>query len=316
MSQDRCKIIYDVFFILKLSKIASLLSRLQVFLLILFTFTLTSCYRLDDFLFNPDDSIEAYLFDDYENPEIEIPDSYNIPEDLIHLFKLNDEGNDIYAVYVGDLENIATDTVILYCHGNAKHMDHYWTRTKLLANVGHKNRYGVLTLDYSGYGLSEGKPSEEGLYRQVDLAMQWLKDRGMEGSRLVIYGYSMGSAPSTKLSAEPRSLRPEKLILEAPFASAEVMVQDASVLAMPGSFFVNLQINNAELIKKVEQDFLWLHGTVDLFLNMNTHGEVVYKNHSGNYKKALRVNNGTHNDLPIKLNLESYLDELEKFIVH
>lgn len=286
----------------------------NLFLFALLMMTIASCYRLDDFLYNPDDSIEAYLFDDYEFPEIEIHEDYNIPDSLIKLFKLNDEGNDIYAVYVGSTESISQDTVILYCHGNAKHMDHYWTRTKLLANVGGKNNYGVLTLDYAGYGLSEGKPTEEGLYRQVDLAMQWLKENGLEDNRLIIYGYSMGSAPATKLTAEPRSMRPEKLILEAPFASAEVMVQDASVLAMPGSFFVNLEINNADLIKEVEQDFLWMHGTMDVFLNIKTHGEVVYKNYGGAQGVAHRVDGAIHNDVPVVMQLSNYLEELESFI--
>ena len=37
-------------------------------------------------------------------------------------------------------------------------MDFYWQRAKLLANVGGKNRFGVMYLDYRGYGLSEGVP--------------------------------------------------------------------------------------------------------------------------------------------------------------
>ena len=69
----------------------------------------------------------------------------------------------IHAVYLGNIADIATDTIILYCHGNRDHLDFYWPRIKLLANVGGKNRYGVLAMDYRGFGLSEGPATEEGM---------------------------------------------------------------------------------------------------------------------------------------------------------
>ena len=47
-------------------------------------------------------------------------------------------------------------------------MDSYWQRTKLLANVGGTNNYGVMTFDYQGYGLSSGTPSEAGMYDDAD----------------------------------------------------------------------------------------------------------------------------------------------------
>jgi hypothetical protein len=41
-------------------------------------------------------------------------------------------------------------------------------------------------------------------------------------------------------------------LLEAPFASSKVMVQDATGLSLPASFVTDLKIDNAEEIKKVE----------------------------------------------------------------
>ncbi|MBK6837952.1 MAG: hypothetical protein IPG90_06515 [Bacteroidetes bacterium] len=92
----------------------------------------------------------------------------------------------------------------------------------------------------------------------------------------------MGSAPATKLSAEPRSMTPSKLMLEAPFANAETMVQDGSGLALPGSTVTDLQINNAEEIKHITTIFL-IHGEADDFVNINTHGAIVYANYNGTY---------------------------------
>lgn len=280
------------------------------------------CLRLDDNLFNPNTTkITEYKLDNYTGETDFVLDaSYIIPDSLIHLFELASQASDessatrIQAIYIGDIDSIAADTVIMYCHGNAEHMDFYWPRAKLLAHTQSKNRFGVLMIDYRGYGLSEGKPTEDGLYADVDAALKWLKSKGLSDSRLVMYGFSMGSAPATKLSAGLYSMKPSKLLLEAPFASAEVMVQDASGLAMPGVFFTNLKINNAEQIKNVLQPFFWIHGEDDDFLNINTHGSVVYNNYNGTYKEAHRITGAEHSTIPQTVGFQNYLKKIGKFI--
>lgn len=284
------------------------------FLAIIVTVTLPSCLRLDDNLFNPS-RISSYKLDRYEGEkDFELDESYKIPDSLIYLFTLKSGSNDIYALYIGSLANISQDTVIMYCHGNRDHMDFYWQRAKLLANTGGKNRFGVMMIDYRGYGLSQGKATEEGLYEDVDAAMQWLRKKGLTEDRLVMYGFSLGTAPATELTANLTSLKPSKLILEAPFASAEVMVQDASALALPSSFFTNLKIDNAEEIKKVQQPFLWLHGTKDNFLSIKTHGEIVFKNYTGIKGIAMRVDGANHNNVPVVLGFEKYKKAIFDFI--
>lgn len=274
-----------------------------------------SCLRLDDNLYNSNNSITSYKLDNYDGEvDFVLNPSYDIAVDKIKLFTLDSDGNKIYAIYIGDTAKIATDTVIMYCHGNKDHMDFYWQRAKLLANIGSKNRFGVLMIDYRGFGLSQGSATEDGLYADVDAALVWLKSKGLTNERLIIYGFSLGSAPATELTSNPRSLKPSKLILEAPFASAEVMVQDAALLDMPASFFVNLKIDNAEEIKKIQQPFLWIHGTDDDFLSIKTHGEVVYKNYPGTRGIAYRIPRANHGDVPNTWNFENYLNALEDFI--
>lgn len=281
-----------------------------------------SCARVDDNLFNPNENkINAYKLDDYTGEvDFRLDDSYDIPDSLVTLFTLSSQaGGDasptkIWAVYIGSVSRIATDTVIMYCHGNKDHMDFYWPRAQLLANAGGKNRFGVLMVDYRGYGLSEGEPSENGLYADVDAALQWLRTNGLSNDRLIMYGFSMGTAPATKLTAEPRSMTPAKLMLEAPFASAEAMVQDATGLALPGKFVTDLQVNNAEEIKKVQQPLFWIHGVDDDFLAMETQGEVVYKNYSGVYKEAHRIPGANHSTVPNTMGFENYLEAVVGFI--
>ena len=292
-----------------------------LFTLVIFSLVLTACRkRLDDFLFNPDTNITEYKLDDYTGPgELTLEPQYHIEDSLIHQFtlNLNDDGTDltIHAIYVGELSKIATDSVILYCHGNAGHMDYYWARQQLLSNAGGKTNYGVLQIDYPGYGLSEGKPSEANMYSSVGEAMKWLKNKGLTNDRFFMYGFSLGSAPVCKVTAgKLYGLEPQKIIIESPFASAEVMVQDAAGLNMPGSYFVNLKIDNAEQIKSIQQPLLWMHGIDDDFLSIATHGEIFYKNYSGTYSEAIRVPSAGHADLPLIYGYESYLSTVLGFI--
>jgi pimeloyl-ACP methyl ester carboxylesterase len=309
-------------FKLKIAERTSLNGGKLISIVLMFTM-FTSCLRLDSNLYNLSDKIKEYKWDNYTGlQDFKLDATYDIQDSMHHVFTLQSKGkNDtknfqIYATYLGELKNIATDTVILYCHGNKWHMDFYWQRAKLLAHIGHKHRYGVMMLDYRGYGLSDGPPSEEGLYNDVDAAMQWLKANGLSNKRLIIYGFSMGSAPSCELTGNPRSMRPQKLILEAPFGSEAIMAADGSGLDMPGSYVSNLKIDNAEEIKKVTQDLCWIHGTQDNFLNIKTHGEVVFKNHGGIYKEAHRIEGADHGTVPTTFGFQNYLGVLEKFIVH
>ncbi len=152
------------------------------------------------------------------------------------------------------------------------------------------------------------------MYADVDAALQWLKDRGLSGDRLIMYGYSLGTAPATELTARPPSIRPARLILESPFASAAVLVQDAGVLALPASYLTTLKIASAEAIRDVSQPFMWLHGTEDDFVRMRTHGEVVFRNYSGERAVAHRVQGAGHGNIPLVMGFETYLNAVEEFI--
>lgn len=279
-----------------------------------------SCYRLDSTLFNPGET-EEYLLNDSE-ASLETPAAYDIPDSLIHLFPLESktadesEATTIWAAYVGDLSQIDTDTVFLYCHGNGGTIDSYWGRVKVMANIGGRNRFGVLIMDYRGYGLSEGNPTEEGLYADVDACMKWLQAQGLSDNRLAMYGFSMGTAPAAELTAYPQTLTPEWLLLEAPFASAEVIVQDAAGIVMPGSFYTNNKINVADDIKEVQQPLFWIHGTADDFLGIESHGEVVWQNYAGTRGVPVRVEGADHGDCVEVYGRAAYSEVVLDFILN
>lgn len=293
---------------------------MRLFIYFLLGMGLSSCFELDDLLYNPKEVSGDYRLNNIQADELQIPATFLLDEDQILPFSLASKNagggsETIWAIYMGDTSLIKTDTVIVYCHGNAYNLDGYWERATLLANLGEKSRYGVLIMDYQGYGKSTGKGNEAGLYNDVDACLEWLKNKGLTGDRLVMYGFSMGTAPATELTANPRSLVPSKLILEAPFASAAMMVNDATPLALPASYLTNLKIDNAEEIVKVNQPFLWMHGEQDDFLSRKYHGQVVFDRYQGTYKQKVIAPNAGHGDFPQSLGFEEYMSSVFGFLV-
>ena len=139
-------------------------------LLILFV----SCLKLDDIAFQGKE-LNSYELDNYTGSKTidNIPEEFAISSDKITFIttesKLQSEDNSktIYSVYIGDISQISQDTIIIYCHGQSDHIDHYWPRAKLLANTGGKNRFGVIMMDYRGFGMSEGQSTEATMYEDV-----------------------------------------------------------------------------------------------------------------------------------------------------
>ncbi|HTF81520.1 MAG TPA: alpha/beta hydrolase [Cytophagales bacterium] len=292
---------------------------MKIYFYLFILWVCTGCLRLDDNLFNKK-QLGAYALEQYDGEQdFKLDGSYAIAADKITLFTLKSQlpeeskATMLRAVYIGDTAKIKTDTVILYCHGNKWHMDFYWQRAKLLAHAGGKHRYGVLMLDYRGYGMSEGKSTEKSLYHDVDVAMQWLKARGLRDERLIGYGFSLGAFPLCELSAQPRSMRPSALIFEAPYANASAMVADASGIALPSSYVTNLEIDNAEKIKNVYQPLLWIHGSEDHYCKLETQGQVVFDHHPG-AKESFIIPGADHDNVPLLAGFESYLTRLASFI--
>ena len=76
---------------------------------------------------------------------------------------------------------------------------------------------GVLALDYRGYGLSGGVPSEAGLYADATAAYQYLRDTlRVPPARILIYGHSLGSGVAVELATRVEAAG---LILEGAFTS-------------------------------------------------------------------------------------------------
>jgi uncharacterized protein len=65
------------------------------------------------------------------------------------------------------LPNTEARALVVYFHGNGGNLS-VWL--PILAGI-QKQRFSIAAFDYRGYGVSTGRPSEQGLYRDVDAAL-------------------------------------------------------------------------------------------------------------------------------------------------
>ena len=79
----------------------------------------------------------------------------------------------------------------------------------------HAAGWSVLTVDYPGYGQSEGRPSEEGTYRAAEAAWRYLTEtKKFKPEKIVVYGFSLGGGVAAYLAEK---YRPGALILDSTF---------------------------------------------------------------------------------------------------
>jgi alpha/beta superfamily hydrolase len=274
--------------------------------------------RLDSLAF-PSVALETYKYKDYEDPELIIPENYmnaTIQQTLIPFTSTDAESGEeftIYGLYMGDTANIATDTIIYFCHGQARHNDYYWTRQALVAQIGGLHNYGVFMIDYRGYGMSEGSSTEQGLIEDTDAGLNWLIDHGASEEKTLFYGFSLGCIPLINLAANRSDFQPIGLICESPLASVENLAQSSVLLNVDGDFVTDLELNNAEEIKGVVVPYMWLHGIEDDYVNINN-GELIYGNYNGSYKEAHRVETAKHADIPAVMGFEAFMNTFQNFI--
>lgn len=288
------------------------------FLYLFLMIALFGCKKinLDAFAF-PSVKLDEYQFENYDPGGL--PSSLAIDpanRTLVTMESVDQDSGEkytIYGVYIGDMTTMSTDTVILYLHGQSHHMDHYWNRAALLANVGDKHNYGVFMIDYRGYGMSQGESTEQSLYEDANAAISWLRNAGVDEHQFVYYGYSLGAIPAIDRASFLDGYKPDKLIIESPLASVEHLVHSSTVINVSPGFVTTLDFPNAEKIKSYNGALLWMHGKEDDYIAIEN-GELIYGNHNGAGKTAHRVDGAGHGNVPNEMGVQNYLDALLEFI--
>jgi len=144
---------------------------------------------------------------------------------------------------------------IVYFHGNGGNLSNW---SPILAGIVRRG-YAVLAVDYRGYGLSTGRPTERGLYRDVDAVVAHPWPETARTLPLIYWGRSLGGAMAS-YAATVR--KPDGVIIEAGFPSARAAVRSSPVLAVL-SLLASYRFPAGEYLNQANAPVLMLHGDRD-----------------------------------------------------
>jgi len=177
--------------------------------------------------------------------------SYKDSDEIIKLPIGN--GLEVSAIY---LPNPNAKYVLLYSHGNAEDLGYVKDRLELYKEAG----FSVFAYDYPGYGTSNGKPTEESIYKAIFASYNYLTQKlGYKPRQIVPYGFSIGCTPSLELAIK----QPIKgLIIQGCFTSI-------SRIFTGFPLFFCKKYENLAKIRKFYGKTLVLHGKQDEIVPFN-----------------------------------------------
>ncbi len=145
--------------------------------------------------------------------------------------------------------------VVLFFHGNAGNLS---GRNELMVRIAALG-VEVLIIDYRGYGHSEGRPSEAGLYSDARAAWEFLtEEHQVAPDRIVIFGKSLGGAAAIDLGL---SVEAAGLIVQSSFTSVPDMA--ARYYPFIPGFVLRTKMDSLSKIPLIGCPKLFIHSTDD-----------------------------------------------------
>jgi fermentation-respiration switch protein FrsA (DUF1100 family) len=214
--------------------------------------------------------------------EDETPAQYSIPYTPLTIPTV-----DGAKIHVWHLPRPDAQAQVVYFHGNGGNLS-VWCG----ALVGlSRQRYDVIALDYRGYGLSTGRPSEEGLYRDVDATIGLVRDRLRRKDLTLLYwGRSLGATMAAYAAA---ANAPDGVVLEAGFPSMRAVLETNPLLWLL-SWVSSYRFPTARWMTGVRAPTLVLHGDADSVIPYRL-GQRLYDAIPGP-KRFVTIPGGDHND--------------------
>lgn len=163
------------------------------------------------------------------------------------------EAEDSVRLHAWRLDSAASPYWLIYFHGQGETVARYLPLTTKLHGLG----YNVLSPEYRGYGLSEGRPSEAGLYRDARAAYRYLLAEGVQPQRVILYGYSLGTGVAVDLASQ---VEVGALILEAPYTTLGAVAN--AVYRVPPTLLQN-RFDSASKIARASAPTVFIHARDD-----------------------------------------------------
>jgi fermentation-respiration switch protein FrsA (DUF1100 family) len=192
----------------------------------------------------------------------------------------------------------------LILHGNGGNISHRLGWIQILRDL---NAH-ILIVDYRGYGRSEGKPFEKGLYRDALAAYRWLSmERSSDKSRFILLGESLGGAVAVELAGR---VPVDGLVLQSTFTSAWDMAKTIMPVGLLQPF-TGVRFDSASIIPAVQCPKLFVHGNQDDIVPFRL-GRKLFEL-APPPKEFYEVSGAGHNDLLVIAGSE-YLRRMRSFL--
>jgi len=135
----------------------------------------------------------------WKSSTLEHPDTTGLLVCLSGMLKLTVQSSPHFMYFVLFRCTPSARYTILFSHGNAVDLGQM---SSFYLGLGTRINCNIFSYDYSGYGMSTGKPSEKNLYADVDAAWHALRTRyGISPENVILYGQSIGTVPTVDLAS-------------------------------------------------------------------------------------------------------------------
>ncbi len=192
---------------------------------------------------------------------------------------------------------------IIFFHGNAENISSHFLNLAWITHEG----YNLFIFDYRGYGASEGKVDQKGIFEDSFAALE----KGLElhqsispKGKLIVYGQSLGGIISLRALADwEHTSRVNLIVQDSAFLSYQDIAFDKlksfwpTYLLSPLAYLlVSDKYASDKVLYKFSNPLLVISGEKDIVVPFKFSKEI-YKKSKSEKKWFWEIKNGTHSDV-------------------
>jgi len=232
--------------------------------------------------------------------KIDVIASNKLPLGIEELDIITDDKTKIINLFIPEKQS---NKLVIYFHGNAGNIYH---RIPILIQL-HNFGVNVIGVSYRGYGKSEGKPSENGIYLDGKAVLNYAQNiLGFSYKNIIIVGRSIGTTVAVNTSQNKEIAG---LALISPLTSGKAHAKISALSSI--SSFAGDSFNNLSKMKNIVAPVLVIHGTNDSVIPYSMGKEIYHATSSK--KQLLTIEGAGHNNLHQSYG-EQYWASLHNFI--
>lgn len=218
-------------------------------------------------------------------------------------FFITEDGLKLHG-WIAKPKKLKSQFWLLWLPGNGGNLSHRFSWLEKMVQL----PINIFLIDYRGYGKSEGKPTEAGIYKDATAAYEYLtKRRKTPPDKIILFGESLGGATAIDLASRVQS---RALIVQSTFTNAKDMAKRIMPI-LPLWLMIKTKLDNLSKIEKVTVPKLFIHSPADEVVPYKL-GRKLYDS-APPPKQFYEIPNAGHNETYL-VGGESYLEALRKFI--